>query len=420
MPRRPFLFILLLLALTRCGGQEPSSTLIGAYRTEDGSLFAIVRGAETTLRVREYATGWAGKMFPEGESFRVEGSFEDPRRATARFSGNALQWTENGRTRIATRVPLPVVEAQIPAGDGTLLNALLILPVSPRPAPAVVLVHGSGKDPATEFYYNGWFLAANGIATLVYDKRGSGRSGGTFTANFEILASDAAAAVRWLQTRPEIDPRRVGLTGYSQGGWVAPLAATKAPAAFVVVQYGMIESPEVEENVQTLMTLRERGLSERDLAEAGELVRAATRVVMASFRGGWDEFDAVAGKYRDRPWMNKLDDTTAGAFLKYPHWVARRLGPRFAQPGLDWTYDGRRTLDRLRVPVAWILAGRDISAPNEATLAEIRRRGDELVLYPNADHGILRFELRNGQRVHLGFEPDYFRKEVEVVQRLAR
>ena len=74
-----------------------------------------------------------------------------------------------------------------------------------------------------------------GVAVLAYDKRGIGKSGGLYPgesptgATIDQLARDAAAAARFLTTRAEVDPARIGLAGHSQAGWIMPLAATREP-----------------------------------------------------------------------------------------------------------------------------------------------------------------------------------------------
>lgn len=82
-----------------------------------------------------------------------------------------------------------------------------------------------------------------GIAVLAYDKRGVGESTGEYSgvgpgnsvAMFDLLAADVIAGVETLARRRDIDPRRIGLVGNSQGGWIAPLAASKSrDIAFVV------------------------------------------------------------------------------------------------------------------------------------------------------------------------------------------
>jgi hypothetical protein len=75
-------------------------------------------------------------------------------------------------------------------------------------------------------------IASRGFAVLTYDKRGAGRSAGVYVgdlntsaANLDLLADDAAAAVRELARRPDLHDLPIGLLGISQAGWIMPLAA---------------------------------------------------------------------------------------------------------------------------------------------------------------------------------------------------
>ena len=87
------------------------------------------------------------------------------------------------------------------------------------------------------------YFATLGFAVLTYDRRGVGRSSGTYDhdasdANIHTLASDAIAATTWLAKQPEVDARRIGLTGGSQAGWVVALAAAESP----LVQFATLQS----------------------------------------------------------------------------------------------------------------------------------------------------------------------------------
>ncbi len=89
-------------------------------------------------------------------------------------------------------------------------------------------MHGAGEGLADIYRYEGRRFAQRGIAVLAYDKRGDGNSGGNAASGtLPNLAEDALAAVRYLQTRPEINSQAVGLWGVSQGGWIQPIAATQ-------------------------------------------------------------------------------------------------------------------------------------------------------------------------------------------------
>ncbi len=122
--------------------------------------------------------------------------------------------------------------------DTIRIAGLLLMPVTGEPVPGVVMIHGSGSSDRDNIwaYTFAQFLARRGFAVLFPDKRGSGGSTGDWhAADFGTLAEDALAGVRFLRAQPEVGRSAVGLVGLSQGGWIAPLAATVDPSlAFTV------------------------------------------------------------------------------------------------------------------------------------------------------------------------------------------
>ena len=81
------------------------------------------------------------------------------------------------------------------------------------------------------------YLTRRGIAVLRVDDRGVGGSTGNFAeATTKDFASDALAEVEYLKTRKEINPRKIGLIGHSEGGLIAPMVAVESPdIAFIVL-----------------------------------------------------------------------------------------------------------------------------------------------------------------------------------------
>lgn len=118
------------------------------------------------------------------------------------------------------------------------LAGMLFVPEGEGPFPAAVIIHGSG----TSRRDNGWYLTLtrylqdNGIVVLLPDKRGSEKSAGDWrTASFEDLATDTAAAIRFLQEQEQVAIARIGLIGMSQGGQIAPVVADRSRGvAFVI------------------------------------------------------------------------------------------------------------------------------------------------------------------------------------------
>jgi uncharacterized protein len=121
----------------------------------------------------------------------------------------------------------------------------LTLPTSAQPVPAVLLLSGSGPQDRDEslaghrpFLVLADHLTRQGIAVLRVDDRGVDGSTGDRSPTLADQADDAVAGVAFLSSRPEIDAKRIGLIGHSEGGVVAPLAATKSPVAFLVLLAG--------------------------------------------------------------------------------------------------------------------------------------------------------------------------------------
>jgi hypothetical protein len=127
------------------------------------------------------------------------------------------------------------------------LAATLTWPQGKGPFPGVLLITGSGPQDRDEsllghkpFLVLSDYLTRNGIAVLRADDRGTGKSTGNFaTATTADFATDAEAGVAYLKTRSEIDPRKIGLIGHSEGGVIAPMvAARNANVAFIVMMAG--------------------------------------------------------------------------------------------------------------------------------------------------------------------------------------
>ena len=158
------------------------------------------------------------------------------------------------------------------------------------PFPIVLLLHGSGpaqREAISPFTQR---LLGDGIAVLEYDKRGVGQSTGQFVDTLKNMETDAAAAVRFLTTRPEVDPKRIALVGHSQGGAVAPAVAAQDPEVAAVVMFAGPVAPPVppspghEINLVILKDMLARGGAEP--AAISQVSDAAERLFEAEVRKG--------------------------------------------------------------------------------------------------------------------------------------
>lgn len=121
-----------------------------------------------------------------------------------------------------------------------------------QPAPAILLISGTGKSDRNG---NGGGLNINiykdladelgkmGLVTLRYDKRGTHASEGDFyDTGFWDLVEDSAACVRYLQSRPEVDPNRIVLLGHSEGALIAPVTHASQPVQGLILIAGALEN----------------------------------------------------------------------------------------------------------------------------------------------------------------------------------
>lgn len=173
--------------------------------------------------------------------------------------GMRLFWTENGFPERSGKKLSIHKETDVHFQNaGVTLAGTLFMPLSKGLHPAVVLVHGSGAVTRDYFGPIAYHFVRNGIAVLAYDKRGIGGSGGNWLeADFYDLAKDALAGLQFMKTQKEIDPRKTGLWGISQAGWVAPLSASLSKeVAFLV----LVSAPAVTPAEQQLQAVEAESL----------------------------------------------------------------------------------------------------------------------------------------------------------------
>jgi pimeloyl-ACP methyl ester carboxylesterase len=189
--------------------------------------------------------------------------------------------------------PLPYDEEEVTYPNpraGITLAGTLSLPRTSGPHPAVLLISGSGPQDRDElvmghrpFLVLADHLVRAGIAVLRVDDRGIGKSTGVFkdatTADF---ADDALAGLEFLKTRPEVDAKRLGLVGHSEGGIAAPMvAAGSKDVAFVVLMAGVGVSADELLALQTRLILRATGATEAMIAMNDDALRRMCAVVRA-------------------------------------------------------------------------------------------------------------------------------------------
>ncbi|HEX7965379.1 MAG TPA: alpha/beta hydrolase [Gammaproteobacteria bacterium] len=408
----PYLLLLALLAPAFAQAGAAPDCHIGSYQLADGSRVDIAPSEGGTLRWRRFdgTTGalhqqadgtWGSTLgwtrHPDGVSV----TFPDCLAGDISFSG------VRGR-----RMTFEVKDASFKS-HGVRLAGRLVMPAGAGKVPVVVLVHGSEHDSALTDYYLQRMLPAEGIGAFVYDKRGTGTSGGEYTQDFSLLADDAAAAVHEARRLAGVRLGRIGFQGASEGGWVAPLAANRIPVDFVIVCFGLAVDVIAEDQEGVELQMREKGYPPEVIAKALEVARAAEDVFASGFTRGFKEFDAVRAKYRGEPWYKDVRGDYTWFLLPHSEQELRAMAKQY-----DWHtpfhYDPMPTLRAGKTPQLWIAGGEDYEAPSAETSRRIKSligegRPFTLAYYAHAEHGMTLFETQaDGTRDSTRYAPGYF------------
>jgi len=368
---------------------ELSETAPGQWR---GELTSLDQGgaklALTTIEVKAPAVRF--------ELARIHASFD----GTLRGGGAELggTWKQGPgavplvfkRTAGATvlnrpqepKKPYPYAEEEVVVENkaaGIKLAGTLTLPAGSGPHPAVVLITGSGPQDRDEaiaghrpFFVLADYLTRHGIAVLRCDDRGTAKSGGNFATAIEPdFVEDARAMAGFLRTRPEIDAKRIGLLGHSEGGLIAPrLAAHNADIAFVV----MLAGPGVPLSTvllrQSADLLRARGIDEALIAKNSALQREIFDVMHTEKDQA--AADAAIGA-RIRAEFATLTDAQKKALGVTPDMMAqgiKRLNSPWLRDLLD--YDPRPVLAAQTCPVLALNGEKDMQVSAKENLPAIR------------------------------------------------
>jgi hypothetical protein len=225
--------------------------------------------------------------------------------------------------------------------EGVEIRATIYMPEMSEPVPAIVLIPGSAPFPRRFYDAYASRLVKYGYAVLVADKRGAGESGGVFESNnntsienLRLLATDVIAGVDFIAKQPAVDPRRIGLFGISQAGWVSALVVSQTPDVKFLV---LVTAPAVS------------------VGEEG---------TWSDLRGD-DESDPVTGL------ANAEEEITS----------TRPLG-----------FDPRDYLKRQTIPSFWLFGDSDNSVPSQKSISVLESMPNERInikLYSNYGHMLI-------------------------------
>ena len=212
--------------------------------------------------------------------------------ARVEFAVNSLRVHDGATTTTLTPSPRFTEREVSFVAAGIRLAGTVIVPEGEGPHPAAVLVHGAaGGQRDFNRLFAGPMLDA-GVAVLIYDKAGHGESAGDGDPSIFDQAEAASAALDLLASLPEVDAARVGLAGFSNGGWSVPIVAARRPDVAFLTGVGApgVSMAESEVHRRTKV-LREAGVGPATLSVIAEAWNCIFRIVAA---GRAD--DDVAGR----------------------------------------------------------------------------------------------------------------------------
>lgn len=304
-------------------------------------------------------------------------------------------WLVSGAAALQIQSSFEEIEISF-VSDGIKLAGTLTLPV-PRVAlvPAVLLIAGSGpvdRDentptaPLNIFNTLAHQLARAGIASLRYDKRGVGQSGGEYLkTSFTDLVQDAQAALLFLKSHAEINAEKIFALGHSEGGYIVPLLALADEKLTGILSIAGPARPfEVILLWQNEAILRVIGASDEEIRRQLEFVKAFIAFAKQS-RGDWEDY------------------TFEQVRAHIPMLTRRQFEALKQTASLKWwrehfTRDPLEPLRRVKTAVFVLHGNKDLQVPWEEALvwaAELKKAGNEeveIVILADLNH-ILRRDI---------------------------
>ncbi len=298
--------------------------------------------------------------------------------------------------------PPPYRQEEVTITNGAIkLAGTLTVPPTPGRHPAVVLITGSGPENRDEevfgfpvFRVLADHLTRQGIAVLRCDDRGVGGSNGSTAQSTSVdFATDVIADLAFLRARPDIDPKRIGLIGHSEGGLIAPMAAVRSSdVAFIVLMSGPAVPGDKILLAQGEQLLRLRGATPDILKQQADVQQALFAAARAN--AGWDDLDKqlrarVDGQVAALPEAQRAAAREAG-YKQVAGQIKAVQSPWFR---FFLTFDPATVLTKVRCPVLAFFGELDFQVPVEQSkpvleqlLAQAGNKDVTIKVLPKANH----------------------------------
>lgn len=316
----------------------------------------------------------------------IDGTFKQNGRSLPLQLGRAkIEKTTLAKRPQEPKAPFPYISEEVSflnAKDNITLAGTLTLPAAEGRFPIVVLISGSGPQDRNEelmghkpFWVLADHLTKNGFAVLRYDDRGIAKSKGNFKgASSSDFARDVMAAVSYLKTRKEIDPKRIGLIGHSEGGLIAPMVAAQSKdIAYLVLLAGPGVPGKDIIQLQGELIARSMGVSEPDIKASGDIMKELMAVVTSGKDSSVinNEFKtALTRRYRNLP-----DSVKKGL----PETVFQNQYAALNEPWMIYflAYDPATSLHKIKIPVLALNGSLDLQVSPSQNLSMIKQALDK-------------------------------------------
>ena len=292
-----------------------------------------------------------------------------------------------GDGRIARRVPLQRAPVRFTNGNEADLSGWLFTPATDGPHPVAVILQPGASD-RFKMWRTAMALAVDDIGVLVFDRRDAGESSGEalpshyWSAN-QVLAGDGAAAVRFARSHPQVDSTRVGVVGWSGGGWLGALVARRVPALAFYVNIAGNANPGWEQNRwNRLSTLRWEGFGAEAVDEAAIFLDEQYFALMHG-ETTWADYRAAERELQGRPWFEFMREN-------FGLWESEEDARAYAE--LERDNVPEEDFARVAAPTLGLFFEHDESSPPESPWIFLRGRArgpnpDVTVrIFPNTTH----------------------------------
>ena len=281
---------------------------------------------------------------------------------------------------------------------GVTLSGTLTKPKSNGPFPAVLLIAGSGPNKRDEellqhpvFMVLADYLTRQGFAVLRYDKRGIGKSTGSYSkATTRNFADDALAGIAYLKSLKDVQPENIGAIGHSEGGLIVPIVATESNVKFIVMMAGPgIDGGRIME-LQSALINKAEGVPNKDIESNRRIQDAAFTAIRESKSDA--ELNAKLDKIRASALAAMAPEERKKPEVEQAFVQARK---QFTSPWMRYfvTYDPVPTLRKVKCAVLALNGEKDLQVPVEANLpvieSALRKGGNRdytIKRLPNLNH----------------------------------